>query len=139
MQLKHSVSEKFEELLYKFIQRLVDSRHNLHTLTQILTKAASTLDSRIQNHDKPKKDDDNTIYVHWQYHPDGLKRSDICQIFNKTLQPHLPYDSMHIAISRPKNLRDMLSKSVLTLPNNVNTHDLIKTISPVENQNTNST
>jgi hypothetical protein len=43
---------------------------------------------------------------------------------------------MRIAISRPKNLRDMLSKSALALPKSVNAHDLINTISPAENQNT---
>jgi hypothetical protein len=126
--------EKFQELLSKFVQRLVNRGHNLHTLTQILTKAASTLDSRLQNHDTPKKDDNNTLYIHWRYHPNGLQCSDIRQIFDKTLHSHLPYDSMHIAISRPKNLRDMLSKSALVLPKNINTHDLINTISPAENQ-----
>jgi len=94
--------EKFQGLLSKFIQRLVNRGHHLHTLTQILTKAASTLDSRLQNHDTPKKDDDNTLYIHWQYHPNSLQCSDIRQIFNKTLHSHLPYDSMHLAISRPK-------------------------------------
>jgi len=126
--------EKFQELLSKFIQRLVNRGHNLHTLTQILTKAASTLDSRLQNHDTPKKDDDNTLYIHWRYHPNGLQCSDIRQIFDKPLHSHLPYDSMRIAISRSKNLRDMLSKSALILPKSINTHDLINTISPAENQ-----
>ena len=75
------------KLLSKLIQRLVNRGHNLHTLTQILTKAASTLDSRLQEHDKPKKDDDNTLYIHWRYHPNGLQCSDIPQIFNKPYTP----------------------------------------------------
>jgi len=41
---------------------------------------------------------------------------------------------MHIAISRPKNLQDILSKSALVLPKSINTHDLINTISLAENQ-----
>jgi hypothetical protein len=88
------------------------------------------IDQNGQHQAALKKDASNTLYIHWRYHPAGIQRSDIRQIYNKTLQPHLPYDNMRVAISRPTNLRDRLTKTVLTPPQNVNLENLIKEMSP---------
>jgi len=61
------------------------------------------------------------------FHPDGFQRSDIRQAYNKMLQPFLPYDNMRVAVSRPKNLQNILAKTALKLPENINIHELIDT------------
>jgi hypothetical protein len=122
--------ENFKKLLSKFIQRLVDRGHTLQTLIPIISQAAMAIDQNGQHHTAINKDDSNTLYIHWRYHPARIQRSDIRQIYNKTLQPHLPYDNMRVAISRPTNLQDRLTKTVLTLPQNVNLHNLINEMSP---------
>jgi hypothetical protein len=72
----------------------------------------------------------NTLIIHWQYHPDGLQCSDIRNTYKKTLEPHLPFDNVKVAVSRPKNLWDILMKTALTLPHNINTEQLIEAIKP---------
>ena len=45
----------------------------------------------------------------------GLTRQDIQRLYDKTLEPTLDYDNMQIAISRPKNLKDILTHSALAV------------------------
>jgi hypothetical protein len=72
-----------------------------------------------------KKNNQKTLHIHWPFHPKGLQHQDIRQEYCKTLQPALDYKRMQIAISRPKNLRDILAKSALKLPPNMDIHKLI--------------
>jgi hypothetical protein len=66
----------------------------------------------------------NTLYLRWTYHPYGLQQKDIRRIFDKTLKPALDcYDKMQIAVSRPKNLRDILTRAALQIPNNDSIND----------------
>ena len=50
---------------------------------------------------------------------------EIWKLFNETLGPLLDYDKMTIAISRPHNLRDILTKTPLTIPDHLNMKDII--------------
>jgi hypothetical protein len=43
------------------------------------------------------------------------------------LRPFLPYDNMRVTVSRPKNLQDILARTALKLPENINIHELIDT------------
>jgi hypothetical protein len=109
----------------KFIQRLVDRGHTLENLVPIITQAAQTLEMHnVTNNDSQKP---NTLYIHWQHHPDGLQRRDIRRIYDKILKPHVPYDKMQIAISRPKNLRDILTRAALQMPENYTVDNLMTT------------
>jgi hypothetical protein len=54
--------------------------------------------------------------MHWQHHPKGLQRYDIRNLFNEILQPHLSFSHATVAISRPKNLKDTLTRAALSLP-----------------------
>jgi hypothetical protein len=78
--------------------------------------------------------DSKTLYIHWPFRPNGLWQREIQQIYNTTLQPCLDYDRMQIAISRPKNLRDILTHSALTLPPNLNLESLIQQFTNEANQ-----
>jgi hypothetical protein len=104
---------KFQEILLKFIRRLQDRGHSLQALTPLLTQAAVTLDSATWN---PPSKESKDIYIHWKFYPEGIQCSDIQRVYKNTLQQHLEYDNARVAISRPKNLRDCLTKAKLTLP-----------------------
>jgi hypothetical protein len=67
-----------------------------------------------------------TLYIHWDYHPHGLQRGAIHKIFNDTLSQSLDYIKMQVAISRPKNLRDALTRTELSLPNNFDLNEVIE-------------
>jgi hypothetical protein len=61
----------FQNILMKFIQRLVDRGHTLENLVPIITQAAQTLEMHnVTNNDSQKP---NTLYIHWQHHPYGLQ------------------------------------------------------------------
>ena len=42
------------------------------------------------------------------------------------LEPHLNGEKMTVAISRPTNLRDILTKAKLTLPDDIDVHKLVQ-------------
>jgi hypothetical protein len=115
----------FQNILIKFIQRLVDRGHTLENLIPILTQAAQTLETHSVGNNGSQKP--NTLYIHWQHHPAGLQRRDIRRIYDKILKPHVPFDKMQIAISRPKNLRDVLTRAALQMPENYTVDNLMTT------------
>jgi len=102
--------EDFQSILTKFIDRLLKRGYTLPKLTPILLKAAATLN---KSHSVPSTQNTDTLYLHWPFHPNGLNRQLIRRLYDNTLKPVLDYDNMQIAFSRPKNLRDLLSKSAL--------------------------
>lgn len=102
----------FMSILSSFIQRLLQRGHNLDTLIPALQTTASLIDNRntatLINNNDMKEHDDATLYIHWQYHPNDIKKSTIRAIYNQTLQGIDNFHTMKIAMSRPKNLRDYL-------------------------------
>ena len=82
----------------------------LSNLTPILLKAAATLE---KSHSTPSTQNTDTLYLHWPFHLNRHNRHLIRRLYDDTLKPVLDYDNMQIAFSRPKNLRDLLSKSAL--------------------------
>jgi hypothetical protein len=69
------------------------------------------LDNKAIHPNFPPNANQNTLYIHWQHHPVGLQQTNIRRIYETTLQLYLPYEKMQIAISRPKNLRDILTRT----------------------------
>ena len=105
--------DNFKEILASFIHRLLQRGHTISNLTPILLKAAITLDNT-HNLAAPNGNTTNTLYLHWPYHPKGLQRQQIRCLYDTILKPTLPeYDNMQIAVSCPKNLRDLLTKTAL--------------------------
>jgi hypothetical protein len=82
--------EDFQQLLLKFIERLLASGHTLDKISPLLQNAAATLDNKVINlfFARPNNPD-NVIYIHKTYHPHGIQRKDIRRHFQKILEPHL--------------------------------------------------
>jgi hypothetical protein len=106
--------DDFQNILCKFIERLTERGHTLETLTPILKLAASQLDSTNTITKRSCNANDNTLYIHRVFHPNGLQRRDIRLLYQKILEPFLDFDKMIIALSRPTNLRDILTKASIT-------------------------
>jgi len=117
-------TENFKDILAKFIGRLLDRGHNIEDISPLLLQAANNLDRQPINHatDTGK----STLYIHWTHHPKGPQRRDIRHIYNDTLKDILPYDRMQIALSRPKNLRDILTRAAVKLPPDQNIDAIIQ-------------
>jgi len=118
--------ENFQETLINFIKRLLDRGHSLTNIIPILMDTAKALDKHIHIVNSPNANDDDTLFIHRIFHPYGLSRQDIRRLYSKVLEPHLNFKKMTIAMSRPTNLRDILTKAALTLPENINIQQMIQ-------------
>jgi hypothetical protein len=87
-------------------------------------QATNSLDHQLSILDPQNTNNSSTLYVHWPYHPHGIQRHTIRRLYNDILQPLIPFDKMQVAISRPKNLRDILTRASLELPDNLSVHAL---------------
>jgi len=105
----------FQDLVTQFLIRLYNRGHTIKQLAPIISQAASSIESN-QYRSQTKLENDNTLYIHWEHHPNGLQCKTLQQIYNNTLCPVNPFHNMTVAISRPKNLRDILTKAALHLP-----------------------
>jgi hypothetical protein len=113
----------FISILEKFIIRLTERGHQLKDIIPILQHTATQLNNAYLK--QPSRDEGNTLYVHQTYHPHGIQRGVIRTLYNKTLKPILDFDRMTVAISRPRNLRDILTKASLTLPPHLDVQQII--------------
>jgi hypothetical protein len=91
----------------------------METLAPLISQAAATLTCQHITTRTDKSDNQNTLYIHWPFHPHGIQRHTIRQLFDAILQPCIPFSRMQVAISRPKNLKDALKQAALTLPDDL--------------------
>jgi hypothetical protein len=118
--------EDFKKLLLKFIQRLLSRGHTLQKISPLIQNAAATLDDKTIGLRTKPNDPDNVIFIHKTFHPYGVQRKDIRRHFQMILEPHLNGEKMTVAISRPTNLRDILTKAKLTPPDDIDVHKLVQ-------------
>lgn len=125
---QNSNTEDFINITTNFILRLTQRGHQIDKLIPMLQTAASNIDNINTRKEKQKDtDDDDTLYIHWRHHPSNIHNHTIRQIYNKTLKGFDGFKDMRLAISRPKNLRDILCNTDLpTIPNHEVSHILSK-------------
>jgi len=111
----------------KFMTRLSERGHTPETLEPLLLQAAAGIDTAPSN--SGTNTSSNTLYLHWSYNPYGIQSNTIRHLYNKILHSHIPFDRMQIALSRPENLRDILTHTQITVPENVNLPELISNLS----------
>jgi hypothetical protein len=122
-------TQHFEKLTTKFIERLYARGHTIENLAPLFLQAAISLTYPPSQTNRGKNNnEDKNLFIHWQFHPKGLQRQDICQSFNSTLQSHTPFERMIIAMSRPKNLRDILTRAALKLPEEIQIERFVEKI-----------
>jgi len=130
-------TSNFQNILVKFIERLHARGHSIENLMPLLYEAAAITD-KPPTLPAPKNSNEN-LYIHWRFHPKGLQRQHLRYIHESTLAPYLDYDNMTVAISRPKNLRDLLTSAKLKIPPHLNVQDIINTLTSQENSSHAST
>jgi hypothetical protein len=60
------------------------------------------------------------IFFHWEFHPKGLEKSRIRNIYRDELQNRDNFKGgMTIALSRPKNLRDTITRTTMKEPDGI--------------------
>jgi hypothetical protein len=117
----------FQDLVTQFLIRLHNRGHTIEQLSPIFSRAASSLESN-QHRSQNKMENNDTLYLHWEHHPKGLQRKTLRQIYNTTLRSVNPFQNMTMAVSRPKNLRDVLTKASLRLPKDLLLQPIIEAL-----------
>jgi hypothetical protein len=117
-------TNNFQAILAKFITWLTDRGHRIEDLTPSFHQAALAIDSNATSN--ATTNHFNTLFIHWRYHPFDIQRSALRSYYNKTLEQLLDYSKVTVAISRPKNLRDLISKTPLEIPAHLNIQDIIQ-------------
>jgi hypothetical protein len=105
-----------------FAQHLVNRGHNRETIKTIFLDAAAHIDSQEKANQgdtptaTPPQEISSTLYIHWEYHPRGIERHSIRQMYNHTLSRHRGFDQMIVAFNQPRNLRDLLMPTTMKEP-----------------------
>ena len=127
---KQNNDKDFCNLLGNFAEHLLARGHSLKAVKSHFTKAAAIVDkSTLQQLptkntlQTPKQDIqqaadpsivNRSLYLHWEYHPHGMKKERLRAIFDDTIGRCNPFaKGMTVAMSRPKNLRELLTKTTL--------------------------
>jgi hypothetical protein len=128
---KQNNDENFCSLIASFAKHLLARGHTIKAIKRHFLNAAATTDkSKLQkiqeNKNNPLEEEaapfsneiaNKSLYLHWKYHPAGLQRDTLRAIFDATLKDCNPFKKgMTIAMSRPKNLRDLLTRTTLNEP-----------------------
>ncbi len=90
-------------------------------IEQIFIKAAKKLD----NFAKTRRADDDTLYLHWTWHPRCISKPKLRLLYKNILKERSGFKNLIICYSRPKNLRDSLMKTKLNEPEGHRISDLL--------------
>jgi hypothetical protein len=129
---KQNNNENFCSLIESFAKHLLARGHTIKAIKCHFLNAAAATDKsklqKIQQKNKQKSSEEESapitndianrsLYLHWKYHPAGIQRDTLREIFDATLKDCNPFNKgMTIAMSRPKNLRDLLTRTTLNEP-----------------------
>ena len=128
---KQNNDENFCTLIANFASHLLARGHTMKAIKRHFINAAATTDKRkllkLPNAKNNSLDAEaasatediknRSLYLHWKYHPAGLQRATLRAIFEATISNCNPFKKgMTIAMSRPKNLRDLLARTTLNEP-----------------------
>ena len=120
---QNSNKDDYIKIARSFAQRLLNRGYSVDDISPLFQSAAKRI--MIREHSSTdddlklvfhhtKKDPKDTLFFKTEYHPKGLSRRLIHNIYNKYLKDKSGFESFMISYSRPKNLRDLLIKTKLS-------------------------
>jgi len=126
---QNTYKEDFLQMAKLLVQRLLargySQRHIMPTIREVLSKLENNNIQTTVPAAEPSAEL-NQIFFHLPYHPRGIQRTTIRSIYQQTLGPILTDRRLTVAVSRPRNLRDRLSKTVLKDVPGHNPSDLLQ-------------
>jgi hypothetical protein len=149
---KQNTDENFSTLIKNFANHLLARGHSLTAIKNHFKKAAISIDQKgtqqklqqptpAQQQNLPDATIANrSLYLHWEYHPNGIQRKTLRELYQDTLEACNPFrKGMIVAMSRPKNLRDLLTRTTLQEPEGERASDYYaKIMSSAAHQRTNT-
>ena len=132
--LQNTHRSDFFKMAVLLARRLMARGYSFQTLKPLFEESSARLQARLNRpapqlpppgqNDPAKK----AIIFHLEYHPRGIQRSQVRQVYSETLAPILPDRHLIMAVSRPRNLRDRVCNTRLADIPGDNPSDLITTI-----------
>ena len=91
-------------------RRLMARGYSFPALKPLFEEASVRLQTQLRYRQPPDPNDPakKAIIFHLEYHPRGIQRSQVRQVYSNTLAPFLPDRKLTLAVSRPRNLRDRI-------------------------------
>ena len=123
---QNSNKNDFINITSLFIQRLAQRGHKVPDIIPILNKAVAIIDHNRANNNTDE--DDNTLFIHWKHNPNNINRSEIHAIYNETLNGIDNFTNIKIAVSKPRNLRDILCHTQIPSLQDCNVSDILNKI-----------
>ena len=123
---QNTYTTDFISIAKQFANRLIARGHNQDVIYELFVNAAKKLDGFLDSRNNKKGN--NTLYLHWTWHPRDISRAKLRLLYNETLSNYSGFDSLTIAYSRAKNLRDSLMTIRLSEPEGTNISNLINGI-----------
>jgi hypothetical protein len=74
--------------------------------------------------------EEHTLFLHWQYHPKDITRQTLGRLYDETLKEIDGFKKMTIYYSRPRNLREALTRTSFSEPDGERVSDLIQFLDP---------
>jgi hypothetical protein len=123
------------QVAHHFYRKLLERGHNATHLADLFMSAATKFDAEsnmspaqlAETKSTDTADPSDTLFLHLEYHPRGIPRRVIRDLYTETLGPHSGFNRMVVAFSRPKNLRDALMKTQLNEKEGCRASDYIDT------------
>ena len=116
--LQNSSTEDFQQVVQAFYEHLYKRGYSTDFLVRTFNEAATKLDNKST---REPTADTNQVFFHQVYHPGGNTRPDVHKAFRDSgcqamLQQTLNVDKITIALHRLPNLRNLVNRTRLTLP-----------------------
>ena len=116
LQTAEQPSEDYLEMIRLLFLRMKARGHDPSSLKKMFMSAANKLELKAP---KPKEqgDSNNRLFIHMQYHPNGISRQEIRAAFEETCDSFrgtaAEVGKVTVAFSRPPNLKDKLTSARL--------------------------
>jgi len=111
----------FVDIAKQFANRLIARGYEKNNIEQIFIEIAKKLD----NLAKTRRADDDTLYLHWTWHPRCISKPKLRLLYKNILKERSGFKNLIICYSRPKNLRDSLMTTKLNEPEGHRISDLL--------------
>jgi hypothetical protein len=106
----------YRRLVAEFATHLESRGYTISDIEQAMLSAATKIDTRSNpavSNATPTAVAAKCLYLHWRYSTHGPDRQTLRHLYKNHLRVHDGFNEMIVAFSRPKNLRDLHTNTVL--------------------------
>ena len=116
---QNTTTSAFAAIITQFYRRLRRRGHQPTDLDPLFLEAAELIERKANEklstltpppYSATQSDtiDEKILYLHWRYHPYGIRRRELRTLYKEYLEGHTGYDRMVVAQSRPPNIKSKL-------------------------------